>query len=140
MLMIPATVAPYPKEAALPGAARDRCQVPMMIDTGARFSLVTDTVLAQLGVVSIGDTDVRTSLQSVELRPVYRIAVGIEFQDMYGDPHFKSVPLRVIASPPVTATISPSIALRHEGLLGLDFLQHFQFAYDGPAGEFRLSW
>lgn len=84
MLIIPAIVAPYPKEAALPGAARDRCQVPMMIDTSARFSLVTDTVLAQLGVVSIGDTDVRTSLQSVELRPVYRIAVGIEFQDMYG--------------------------------------------------------
>ena len=45
MLIIPATVAPYPKEAALPGAARGRCQVPMMIDTGARFSLVTDTVL-----------------------------------------------------------------------------------------------
>lgn len=140
MLIIPATVAPYPKEAALPGAARDRCQVPMMIDTGARFSLVTDTVLAQLGVVSIGEIDVKTSLQSVELRPVCRIAVGIEGQDMYGDSHFRSVPLRVIASPPVTATISPRIALRHEGLLGLDFLQYFQFAYDGPAGEFRLSW
>jgi len=140
MLIIPATVAPYPKEAALPGAARDRCQVPMMIDTGARFSLVADTVLAQLGVVSIGNTDVRTSLQSVELRPVCRIAVGIEGQDMYGDSHLKSVPLSVIASPPVTVAISRSIPLRHEGLLGLDFLQHFQFAYDGPAGEFRLSW
>jgi hypothetical protein len=112
----------------------------MMIDTGARFSLVTDTVLAQLGVVSIGVVDVRTSLQSVEIRPVYRIAVGAEGQDMYGASHFKSVSLSVIASPPVTATISPNIALRHEGLLGLDFLQHFQFAYDGPAGEFRLSW
>ena len=49
--VVSATVAPYPKEAALPGAARAHCQVPMMIDTGARFSLVTDTVLAQLGVV-----------------------------------------------------------------------------------------
>jgi hypothetical protein len=140
MLIIPAIVAPYPKEAALPGAARDRCPVPMMIDTGARFSLVTDTVLAQLGVVSIGDTDVRTSLQSVELRPVYRIAVGIEGEDMYGNPHFKSVPLSVIASPPVTVMISPNIPLHHEGLLGLDFLQDFRFAYDGPTGEFRLSW
>lgn len=140
MLIVSATVAPYPKEAALPGAPRDRCRVPMMIDTGARFSLVTDTVLAQPGVVSIGETDVRTSMQTVETRPVYRIAVGLEFEDEYGDQHVKSVPLRVIASPPVTVKISPGISLRHEGLLGLDFLQQFRFAYDGPSGEFRLSW
>jgi len=112
----------------------------MMIDTGARFSLVTDTVLAQLGVVSIGETDVRTSMQTVETRPAYRITVGLEFEDEYGDEHVKSVPLRVIASPPVTANISPGIPPRHEGLLGLDFLQHFLFVYDGPAGEFRISW
>lgn len=140
MLIVSATVAPYPKEAALPGAARDRCRVPMMIDTGARFSLVTDTVLAQLGVVSIGETDVRTSMQTVETRPAYRIAVGLEFEDEYGEQHVQSVPLRVIASPPVTVRISPGIPLRHEGLLGLDFLQRFLFAYDGPSGEFRLSW
>jgi len=112
----------------------------MMIDTGARYSLVTEPVLAQLGVVSIGETDVHTSLQSVELRPVYRVAVGIEFQDEYGDSHVKSVTLTVIASPPVTVMISQNIQLRHDGLLGLDFLQHFKFAYDGPAGDFRLTW
>lgn len=112
----------------------------MMIDTGARFSLVTDTVLAQLGVVSIGDTDVRTSMQTVETRPAYRVAVGLEFDDEYGEQHVKSVPLRVISSPPVTVPISPNIPLRHEGLLGLDFLRHFQFTYDGSSGEFRLSW
>lgn len=140
MLIVSATIAPYPKEAALPGAAKDRCLVPMMIDTGARFSLVTDTVLAQLGVVSIGETDVRTSLQRVETRPVFRIAVGLEFEGVYGEHHVKSVPLTVIASPPVTAKVSPNIQLRHEGLLGLDFLGLFQFTYDGPSGDFRLSW
>lgn len=140
MLVVSATVAPYPKEAALPGSAKDRCRILMMIDTGARYSLVTEPVLAQLGVVSIGETDVHTSLQSVELRPVYRVAVGIEFQDEYGDSHVKSVTLTVIASPPVTVMISQNIQLRHDGLLGLDFLQHFKFAYDGPAGDFRLTW
>lgn len=140
MLIISATVAPHSKEAALPGAAMNCCQIPMMIDTGARFSLVTETILAQLGVAPTGDVEVRTSLQSVEIRPVYRIAIGIEFQDEYGESLFKSVPLSVIAGPPVTATISPKITLRHEGLLGLDFLQRFRFAYDGPAGDFRLSW
>lgn len=140
MLVVSATVAPYSKEAALPGAERDFCRVPMMIDTGARFSLVTDTILARLGVVPIGVTDVRTSLQTVETRPACRIAVGLEFEDEYGGHLVKSVPLTVIASPPVTAKISRDIQLRHEGLLGLDFLGHFRFVYDGPSGEFRLNW
>lgn len=140
MLIASATVAPYPEGVALVGVAKARCLVPMMIDTGARFSLVTDTILEQLGVVSIGQTDVRTSMQAVESRPIYRVAVGLEFEDMYGEQHVKSVPLTVIASPPITVTISPGIPLRHEGLLGLDFLQHFRFAYDGPSGEFRLEW
>ena len=101
---------------------------------------MTTTVLAQLGVVPIGETDVRTSLQAVETRQVFRIAVGLDFEDVYGELHVRSVPLTVIASPPVTARISSGIPLRHEGLLGLDVLQHFRFSYDGPAGEFRLDW
>lgn len=140
MLIVPATLAPYPKDVALLGAGRERCLAPMMIDTAARFSVVTDTVLTQLGVVPIGRTDVRTSMQTVETRPVYQIAIGLEFEDEYGDPHVKSIPLRVIASPPSTAAISRSIPFHHEGLLGLDFLRHFRFTYDGPAGEFRLGW
>lgn len=112
----------------------------MLIDTGARYSLVTETIIAQLGVAPIDYTDVRTSLQDIVSRPVYRIALGLEFQDEYGNSHVKSVPLYVIGSPPGTVSISQELKLHHDGLLGLDFLQHFRFEYDGPAGDFRLSW
>lgn len=140
MLVVSATVAAHPKEAALPGAAKDSCRIVMMIDTGARFSLVTEPVLAQLGMAPTGMTDVRTSLQDVVLRPVYRIAVGLEFEDEYGESHLAKIPLSVIASPPVTATLSRDTTLHHDGLLGLDFLQHFTLVYDGPSGDFRLKW
>ncbi len=140
MLIVPATVAPFPKEAALPGATKQSCRIVMLIDTGARYSVVTETVIAQLGIAPFGVTDVRTSLQSVQACPAYRVAIGLEFEDDYGESHIKSVPLRIIGSPPVTETVSREIHLRHDGLLGLDFLQHFKFAYDGSAGDFRLSW
>jgi hypothetical protein len=140
MLVVSATVTAHPDEAALPGASSEACRIVMMIDTGARFSLVTEPVLTQLGVAPIGVTDVRTSLQDVVARPVYRIAVGLEFEDEYGEAHVAKIPLTVIASPPVTATLSRDSSLHHDGLLGLDFLRHFTLTYVGPSGDFRLKW
>lgn len=111
----------------------------MMIDTGARFSVVTETVLTSLGIPPIGSTDVRTSLQHVVQRPVYRIIVALEFEDEYGRQFPAEIPLSVIASPPAPASLPKDMPLRHEGLLGLDFLRLFRFTYDGPTNSFLLA-
>jgi hypothetical protein len=139
MLVVAATVAAHPRAAELSGGERTSRPVLMMIDTGARFSVVTETVIFGLGVAPIGSTDVRTSLQQVVERPVYRIIVGLEFEDEYGAPRPAQIPLTVIASPPVPANLPKEMAFRHEGLLGLDFLRTFRFIYDGPTNSFLLT-
>jgi len=87
MLVVAARVAAHPRAAELSGGASTSRPTVMMIDTGARFSVVTETVMSSLGVAPIGSTDVRTSLQQVVERPVYRIIVGLEFEDEYGVRH-----------------------------------------------------
>jgi aspartyl protease len=111
----------------------------MMIDTGARFSVVTETVLTSLGIAPTGVTDVRTSLQQVVPRPVYLITVTLDFDDEYGNQHAAEVPLSVIASPPAPANLPKDMSFRHDGLLGLDFLKRFRFTYDGPTNLFHLT-
>lgn len=139
MLIVAARVASDPLAAQLSGGARASHPIVMMIDTGARFSVVTETVLTGLGIPPIGSTDVRTSLQHVVLRPVYRIIMALEFEDDYGRQHPVEIPLSVIASPPAPANLPKDMSFRHEGLLGLDFLRRFRFTYDGPTNCFLLT-
>lgn len=139
MLVVAAKVAAHPRAAELSGGAPTSCPIVMMIDTGARFSVVTETVISSLGVTPIGSTDVRTSLQQVVERPVYRIVVGLEFEDEYGARTPAQIPLAVIASPPLPTNLPKNMAFHHEGLLGLDFLRTFRFIFDGPTNSFLLS-
>ena len=139
MLVVAVRVEVHPRAAELSGGVRASRSIVMMIDTGARFSVVTETVISSLGVAPIGSTDVRTSLQQVVERPVYRIVVALEFEDEYGAQHPAEIPLTVIASPPVPANLPKDMAFRHEGLLGLDFLRAFRFTYDGPTNSFYLK-
>ena len=139
MLVVAAKVAAHPLAAQMSGGARPSHPIIMMIDTGARFSLVTENVLTSLGVAPIGTTDVRTSLQQVVSRPVYRITVALDFDDEFGHQHAAEIPLTVIAGPPAPANLPKDMRFRHEGLLGLDFLRAFRFTYDGPTNLFYLT-
>lgn len=138
MLVVAAKAAAHPRALELSGGVRTSRPIVMMIDTGARFSVATETIISSLGVAPIGSTDVRTSLQQVVERPVYRIVVALDFEDEYGAQHPAEIPLTVIASPPVPTNLPKDMAFRHEGLLGLDFLRPFRFTYDGPTNHFSL--
>jgi predicted aspartyl protease len=105
MLVVAARVTVHPRAIELSGSVRASRPIVMMIDTGARFSVVTETIISSLGVAPIGSTDVRTSLQQVVERPVYRIVVALEFEDEYGAQHSAEIPLTVIASPPVPTNL-----------------------------------
>lgn len=111
MLIVTARVAAHPLAAQLSGGARRSHPIVMMIDTGARFSVVTETILTSLGIPPIGSTDVRTSLQHVVQRPVYRIIVALEFGDEYGRQHTAEIPLSVIASPPAPTNLPKDMSM-----------------------------
>jgi hypothetical protein len=139
MLIVAASVSAHPLAAKLSGGSRASHSIIMMIDTAARFSLVTENILATLGIAPIGTTDVRTSMQDVVQCLAYHVIVALEFEDDYGVQHSAGVPLRVIGGPPPATNLPKDMSFRHDGLLGLDFLRQFRFTYDGPTNLFQLT-
>ena len=139
MLYVQAKVSLHPQHAAAAPPARPGIPLWLMVDTGARFTVVTESLLASLRAAPIATTDVRTSMQTVELRPVYRVTLSLDFEDDYGARQPAARVLDVIGGPPVPADLPASMAVRHQGLLGLDFLSRFRLRYDGPGKQFELA-
>jgi hypothetical protein len=137
-LLVHARVSVHPRLAEISGRARSGRSVVLLLDTGARFSVVAEDVLTSLGVAPTGVTDVRTSLHDVVPRPVYRIVVSLDLVNEYGEQTMAEVLLAVIGSPPAPADLPAAMVVPHQGLLGLDFLKHFRLIYDGPGNRVEL--
>src|SRR5947207_249802 len=123
MLFVQATISSHPVDAnpgtLQPGRPRSSHPIVMMVDTGARFSVVADDVLVAMGLAPMGYTDVRTSLHHVVPRPAYRIALSLEFLDNSGQQSVAELILNVIGRPPLAANLPSNMGIPHEGLLGM---------------------
>lgn len=109
--------------------------VHLLIDTGASTTFVQQHFVDQLGIVSSDRKEVRLADQKTVWCPIYRAAVDVPLQDADDDrnPTVATVPIRIAATP------SPLVDLPHHGLLGRDFLAHFDLVYHGGTGRFELS-
>lgn len=139
LLLVPTQVLTHPRFAAARGTPGRARPLTLMVDTGARFSVVGEDILADLGEPPIGTTDVRTSMQQVQERPVYRVVVSLELVDGDGTPFVANLMASVIAGPPVHPGASAGMTILHRGLLGLDLLRSFRLTYDGPSRTFELT-
>jgi hypothetical protein len=118
------------------GQPRHPRVVRMLVDTGAGPSMIEQSVAEELGLSATRFVQVVGISQAVVACPVYHaeIEVGFERSTRGGKKEscVMAIPVTLAGMPP------PFTQLSHVGLLGRDFLQHFQVAYDGPGGEFAL--
>lgn len=105
----------------------------MMIDTGASFTLVEERVVARLGYRPIRYREVLGVDQKPTMCPVFRMSIGLLMGDRLGNDH------TVVFREDVVGMRAPDDTQAYVGLLGRDFLVHFEFTYDGPKASFVLS-
>ena len=105
----------------------------MMIDTGAACTLIEEQIAITMGLRPVRFEEVIGVDQKPTMRPVFRMSIGLEVGDGMGNNHMAVFRETVVGMHP---------PLREEpyvGLLGRDFLRHFQFMYDGPSASFVLQ-
>jgi len=105
----------------------------MMIDTGAAFTLLEEETLVELGLSPIRFHEVIGVDQKPHMRPIFRVSIGLVVGDGLGNNHTVVFRETVTGMPPAVR------AEPYVGLLGRDFLRHFEFTYDGPNARFSLA-
>lgn len=105
----------------------------MMIDTGAAFTLIEETIAVRLGFRPVRFREVIGVDQAPSMRPVFRMSIGLEVGDGLGNNLTVVFKEQVVGMPP------PAHPEEYVGLLGRDFLRHFEFTYDGPNARFSLA-
>jgi hypothetical protein len=111
-----------------PGSGEVFGPFPAYLDTGASVTVLDPGVVGVLG----GDPVAAAGLhvlgrEAVSHHGVYEVLVALAGA---GEPLW--VPLAVLEGP-----VNPKGTA---AALGRDFLAHFTFTYDGPAGRFLLRW
>jgi len=103
-----------------------------MIDTGAAFTVIEEPLAVSLGLRPVRFREVIGVDQRPVERPVFPMSVVLAMHDGLGSQ--KSVRFKVdIVGVPRRARDEGYV-----GLLGRDFLQHFELHYDGPKARFTL--
>ena len=106
----------------------------MMVDTGAAFTLVNETVPVELGLRPIRYREVIGVGQTAAMRPVFRLSLGLEVGNDEGNTALVYFTEDIVGMP------APERPEPYVGLLGRDFLRHYRFVYDGPQALFRLIY
>jgi hypothetical protein len=104
----------------------------MLIDTGAAFTLIDQTIALELGFLPHRFQEVIGVDQQPTERPVFRLTIGLTMVDELGRGRFFRFAEDIVGMPPVVRDEG------YVGLLGRDFLRHFDLIYDGPNGRFQL--
>ncbi|MFT5431363.1 MAG: hypothetical protein ACI9OJ_002058 [Myxococcota bacterium] len=103
----------------------------MMIDTGAAFTVIEEPLAFSLGLRPVRFREVIGVDRRPVERPVFPMSVVLVMHDGLGNR--KSVRFKVdIVGVPRAQDEG------YVGLLGRDFLQHFELLYDGPKARFSL--
>lgn len=105
-----------------------------MLDTGAESTLVEQALADQLGLQPTRFVPVVGVSAKPERCPVYPLGITIKFADVENLQAELTFAADVIGMPAMAGSL-------HRGLLGRDFLRHFEMLYDGPHGlvELRVS-
>ncbi len=104
----------------------------MLIDTGAAFTLLDENICLDLGFGPHRFQEVIGVDQRPHERPVFRLTIGLTMQDEVGRAKFVRFAEDIVGMP------RPVRDEGYIGLLGRDFLRHFEFIYDGQDSRFRL--
>jgi predicted aspartyl protease len=118
--------------------ARSERRLTMLVDTGARFTLIPEEVAISLGIPPTGTTDVGSSVFGTILLPVFPVTLSVDFTDSMGTVVRAAVNLHVIGLPPPRATNLPNVGAHREGILAMDFLNRVQLIVDGPGRTVHL--
>ena len=106
----------------------------MMVDTGARFTLVETDRLVQLGLFPIRFQQIIGIDQVATDCPVFRMSLVLTMRDLTTGRHTAvRTPMDVLGMAS-TAAHEP-----YRGLLGRNFLMNFHFEYSGSKGVFSLT-
>ncbi len=106
----------------------------MLIDTGAAFTLIEDRLAVALGMRPIRYREVIGIDQKAKMRPVFRLSIGLEVGDGLGNNR------TVVFREDVVGMPRPPRDEEYVGLLGRDFLSHFELTYDGPNARYGLAY
>ena len=104
--------------------------VHLLVDTGAAASGIGHDIALSLGLVADEVTSVVSVTQTVMRTPVFPATLALWLEGD-GPPRNELFPLRMVGLP-------PSLSGAFDGVLGRDFLQHFDLRYFGPDGRFEL--
>ncbi len=104
----------------------------MLIDTGAAFTLVDENICLELGFAPHRFQEVIGVDQRPHERPVFRLTVGLRMHDDIGRARNVRFVEDIVGMP------RPVRDEGYVGLLGRDFLRHFELIYDGPTSHFQL--
>ena len=116
-------------EAVTERPVRHRCDVSLLIDTGAERSVIDETLIDGWGLVYVSASWAATINGT---RPIRSFELALSLGHA-------SAPLR-IDSLIVMARRSPFHGVPYRGLLGRDVLDRVLFEYDGPHHRCRLSY
>lgn len=105
--------------------------VQFVIDTGAATSMIEISVARHLGLESERTVDLRGIAKNVVRCPLYSATLELGFKDEDGYEAMMPVPIAL-------AGLESAPSNHYSGLIGRDFLMHFDLAYSGPTGEFAL--
>lgn len=129
-----------PREAGVRQARGDQLPEPVvgkvMVDTGAQGTHVFDSIPQHFELMPIRLVPVIGENRKPEDRPVYRMALVLQMADRSGKIVEAKFAADMIGAPGTFEL--PGFPERVVGLLGRDFLAHFDLHYHGPTGEFEI--
>jgi gag-polyprotein putative aspartyl protease len=106
--------------------------VQLMVDTGAQTTVIEEAIAKKFGLKPIRYSSVTGVSQQAQTCAVYRMVITLEMKDNSGQNKVVAIETEIIG------VSSPPSPHPHVGLLGRDFLQHFEFVYRGSVGSFEL--
>ena len=104
----------------------------LMVDTGAQNTVIDEVLASTLGIQPVRHMQMVGVSQKPEMCPVYMMAITIGMSSGRDT-------AEVTFATHVVGMKSMPQANQCQGLLGRDFLQHFLFHYNGPAGRFEIE-
>jgi len=109
----------------------------LLLDTGSDISALAQDIIGSLGLSSLRPVQARLADGRVYQRFLYRMSMHLPVscagQGAPGGTFMFS------ANSVGQEVHSPPDMRVSDGLIGRDFLSHFQFRYDGETGSFRLE-
>jgi hypothetical protein len=105
--------------------------VPGLVDTGAKVSAIRASIVAWMGILSIGVMEASSSVLGGESRPVSIFPVRMALGPLgAGPPRWRAIDAAAVD------VVSPGVSV----LIGRDLLASCRFTYDGRKSRLLMSY